>query len=143
MRSALKPRVWPEKRAIAEQARFPWRQGGPAMARTEDIVAETKAGCVRLHIHDPSPGRRKPTLGYIHVGGWAMFSLETHDRVMRELAARATAVDFVRGVAVPDAGPRGRRGTQDTGGVKAPAGRSRRQEEQCRAVTMFGRRWRA
>lgn len=80
---------WPQKRAIAEQARLPWRQGGPTMARTEDIVVTTEAGPVRLRIHDPSPARDKPLLGYIHGGGWAMFSLDTHDRVMRELAARA------------------------------------------------------
>lgn len=83
---------WPQKRDIAEQARLPWRQGGAVMARTEDIVAQTEAGPVRLRIHDPSPTRDKPVLGYIHGGGWAMFSLDTHDRVMRELAARADMV---------------------------------------------------
>ena len=80
---------WPAIRRTAEQVRLPWRLGGPVMARTEEISAPTRHGPVRLRIHDPAPGQRKPTLGYIHGGGWAMFSLDTHDRIMRELADRA------------------------------------------------------
>lgn len=80
---------WPARREIVEQVRRPWRQGGPAIARTGEVLADTRHGPVRLRIHDPAPGTPKPTLGYLHGGGWAMFSLDTHDRVMRELAARA------------------------------------------------------
>lgn len=80
---------WPARRAIAEQVRRPWREGGPIPARIEDILADTCHGPVRLRIHDPAPGTAKPTLAYLHGGGWAMFSLDTHDRVMRELAARS------------------------------------------------------
>jgi len=77
---------WPALREIFEQARLPWRQGGPEMARSQDIVADTQAGPVRLRIHDPAPGRNKPTLVYLHGGGWTIFSLDTHDRLMREYA---------------------------------------------------------
>jgi len=80
---------WPALREIVEQVRRPWREGGPVMARTEEILADTRHGPVRLRIHDPAPGTPKPTLAFLHGGGWAMFSLDTHDRVMRELAARA------------------------------------------------------
>lgn len=80
---------WPARREIVEQVRRPWCEGGPAPARTEEILANTRHGPVRLRIHDPAPGTVKPTLGFLHGGGWAMFSLDTHDRVMRELAARA------------------------------------------------------
>ncbi len=79
---------WPELRGIFEQARLPWRQGGPEMARTQEVVADTAAGPVRLRIHDPDPGRAKPTLVYLHGGGWTIFSLDTHDRLMREYAHR-------------------------------------------------------
>lgn len=79
---------WPELRPIYEQARLPWRQGGPVMARTEEVVADTAAGPVRLRIHDPDPGRAKPTLVYLHGGGWTIFSIDTHDRLMREYAHR-------------------------------------------------------
>ncbi|MCD9030457.1 alpha/beta hydrolase fold domain-containing protein [Luteimonas sp. Y-2-2-4F] len=80
---------WPAQREIVEQVRRPWREGGPTMARTEEVFAPTRHGPVRLRLHDPAPGTPKPTLGFLHGGGWAMFSLDTHDRVMRELAARA------------------------------------------------------
>lgn len=80
---------WPARREIVEQVRGPWCEGGPVIARTEEIFADTRHGPVRLRIYDPAPGTSKPTLGFLHGGGWAMFSLDTHDRVMRELAARA------------------------------------------------------
>lgn len=79
---------WPQKRALAEATRRPWREGGPEIAATRDLVADTTAGPVRLRIHDPAPETPKPTLVYLHGGGWAMFSIDTHDRVMREFAAR-------------------------------------------------------
>ncbi|MCD9005976.1 alpha/beta hydrolase fold domain-containing protein [Luteimonas sp. XNQY3] len=80
---------WPALREIVEQVRRPWREGGPVMPRTEEIFADTRHGPVRLRIHDPAPGTPKPTLCFLHGGGWAMFSIDTHDLVMRELAARA------------------------------------------------------
>lgn len=80
---------WPEQRDIVEQVRRPWREGGPMPARIEEIQAGSRHGPVRLRIYDPAPGTAKPTLCFLHGGGWAMFSLDTHDRVMRELAMRA------------------------------------------------------
>ena len=79
---------WPQKRRIAEASRAPWRTGGPEIARTTDTTVDSEVGPLRLRIHDPAPGHSKPTLVYLHGGGWAMFSLDTHDRVMREYAAR-------------------------------------------------------
>jgi acetyl esterase/lipase/predicted FMN-binding regulatory protein PaiB len=80
---------WPAQREIVEQVRRPWCEGGPVPARTEEIFADTRHGPVRLRIHDPAPGAAKPTLGFLHGGGWALFSMDTHDRVMRELAGRS------------------------------------------------------
>ncbi|MET0290021.1 MAG: alpha/beta hydrolase fold domain-containing protein [Pseudoxanthomonas sp.] len=80
---------WPQRRALAEETRRPWRQGGPVIEATRELVAQTDAGPLRLRIYDPAPGVAKPTLVYLHGGGWAMFSLDTHDRVMREYAARS------------------------------------------------------
>ena len=82
-----------EMRAVAEEVREPWRQGGPVMQRTTEHVADTDAGPVRLRIYDPGVDRRPaPALVYMHGGGWTLFSLDTHDRVMREYAARAGVV---------------------------------------------------
>jgi acetyl esterase len=74
-----------ERRRIAEQTRAPWRTGGPAMRRTDEFEA---AG-VRVRIYRPDPRPVLPALVYLHGGGWTMFSLDTHDRLMREYAARA------------------------------------------------------
>lgn len=79
---------WPERRRICELTRAPWTRGGPQIAETRNIVAATSVGPVRLRIHDPAPGQSKPTFVFMHGGGWSLFSLDTHDRVMREFAHR-------------------------------------------------------
>jgi acetyl esterase len=71
---------FPEARRIAEEVRAPWRRGGPAVASTEMTVAGVR---VRRY------GSSKRVLIYLHGGGWTLFSLDTHDRLMREYAARA------------------------------------------------------
>jgi acetyl esterase len=53
-----------------------------------DLQAPTRHGEVRLRIHRPERGEL-PGLVYLHGGGWTLFSIDTHDRVMREYAARA------------------------------------------------------
>jgi acetyl esterase len=84
-----------EARRIAELVRKPWREGGPAMATTTEHLAPTPRGPVRIRVHVP-PGleadRSRPALVYLHGGGWTLFSLDTHDRLMREYAARADVV---------------------------------------------------
>ena len=81
--------TWPEMREIAEQSREPWRTGGATVAQTRETIIHSSAGPLRLRIYDPAPGQAKPTLIYLHGGGWAVFSLNTHDRLMREYAARS------------------------------------------------------
>ena len=79
---------FPQMRRWAEEARAPWRQGGPVMQQTQNLEAPTRHGPVRLRIHRPAPGEL-PGLVYLHGGGWTLFSIDTHDRLMREYAARA------------------------------------------------------
>ncbi|MBS0567072.1 MAG: alpha/beta hydrolase fold domain-containing protein [Proteobacteria bacterium] len=81
-----------EKRRIAEIVRAPWRRGGPEMAETREISLPTRHGPVRARTYRPAVGAAvQPGIVYLHGGGWMMFSLDTHDRVMREFAARARA----------------------------------------------------
>jgi acetyl esterase len=82
---------FPQVRRWAEEVRAPWRRGGPVMHATQDLVAPTRHGDVRLRIHRPRSGEL-PGLVYLHGGGWTLFSLDTHDRIMREYAARAGVV---------------------------------------------------
>lgn len=81
-----------EMRRIAEAVREPWRRGGPAMHRTTERQVPTAAGPVRVRVYDPDDRPAKPALVYLHGGGWTLFSLDTHDRVMREYAARAGVI---------------------------------------------------
>lgn len=83
-----------EIRAVAEAVRKPWVKGGPVMVRTEDHRVPTPYGDVRVRLHDPLPpsDAPKPVLIYVHGGGWMLFSIDTHDRLMREYAARAGVV---------------------------------------------------
>lgn len=78
-----------EARAVAEAVRAPWTKGGPAMAGTRETVVPFAGGGVRVRIHHPSAARPLPALVYVHGGGWTIFSLDTHDRLMREYAAIA------------------------------------------------------
>lgn len=76
-----------EARRIAEEVRAPWRQGGPEMA----LITELQQP-VRMRVYHPGPLTTKPALVYLHGGGWTLFSIDTHDRLMREYAARAGVV---------------------------------------------------
>jgi acetyl esterase len=78
-----------EARAIAEKVRAPWAKGGPVMASTTDHVLETAKGSVRVRVHKPVGARNAaPALIYLHGGGYTLFSIDSHDRLMREYAAQ-------------------------------------------------------
>jgi acetyl esterase len=80
----------PDARRIAEIVRTPWREGGPAMARTTDHMARAGGREVRVRIFEPEAAPAcNPALVYLHGGGWTLFSLNTHDRLMREYAGRS------------------------------------------------------
>ena len=72
------------QRKVAEAVRAPWAKGGPTLYRSANRVI----GQLRARIHTPRPGPL-PALIYLHGGGWTFFSLDTHDRLMREYASRA------------------------------------------------------
>lgn len=82
----------PEMRRACEQVRAPWAAGGPTMAQRYERTLPTPAGEVRVRIHNPSNRAPKAALIYLHGGGWTTFSIDTHDRLMREYAARADIV---------------------------------------------------
>jgi acetyl esterase len=90
----------PEARLIAERVRAPLTHGGPTMVHRHDLQIATPHGALRLRIHTPTTAARHPALLYLHGGGWVFFSIDTHDRLMRELAARAgrtvIGIDYAR-----------------------------------------------
>jgi acetyl esterase len=79
-----------EQRRVAEVLRAKWRSGGPDMYRVRDMVAAQNGCEVRLRVFEPNACTvARPALIYVHGGGFTLFSLDTHDRLMREYAARA------------------------------------------------------
>ncbi|HEY0683835.1 MAG TPA: alpha/beta hydrolase [Steroidobacter sp.] len=82
----------PEMRRACEHVRAPWAAGGPVMVQRQERMIPTPAGEVRVRIHNPSARANKPALIYLHGGGWTTFSIDTHDRLMREYAACADVV---------------------------------------------------
>lgn len=82
-----------EARRIMEKLRAPLALGGPVMAETRNLTLDTDGGPVAVRLHRPSAAPTdSPTLVYLHGGGWVLFSVATHDRIMREYAARAGVV---------------------------------------------------
>lgn len=80
----------PRRREIAGLVRARWAEGGPVMVERRDFHAQTRHGPVRLRLLRPEGvGQDAPALLYCHGGGFVTFSLDTHDRLMREYAARA------------------------------------------------------
>ncbi|MDR3511350.1 MAG: alpha/beta hydrolase fold domain-containing protein [Caulobacteraceae bacterium] len=82
---------FPEQRRVCEQVRAPFTRGGPQPARVFEVTVPAAGREVRLRVYDPVFPRSvaSPGLVYLHGGGWTLFSLDTHDRLMREYAARA------------------------------------------------------
>ena len=75
-------------RQTAEAVREPWRAGGPAMHETTELLVPTPHGDVRVRLYRPTSAPAVPALIYMHGGGFTLFSIDTHDRLMREYAAR-------------------------------------------------------
>ena len=75
-------------REVAELVRKPWVQGGPQMAATADRRIPAADGSIRIRVYTPLAVIDGPALAYLHGGGWTLFSLDTHDRLMREYASR-------------------------------------------------------
>jgi acetyl esterase len=79
---------FPEQRAVAARLRARWTAGGPEMARTIEQVIDPGAGELRIRVYLPEGvAEPAPALVYLHGGGFTLFSIDTHDRLMREYAA--------------------------------------------------------
>lgn len=79
----------PERRRIAEDIRRPLAAGGPKFDDTRDYRVSHEGGELKVRIINAARGEARPALVYLHGGGWMMFSVDTHDRLMREFAERA------------------------------------------------------
>src|SRR3954466_1553361 len=75
------------ERARNEALGLPGAAGGPQMAHTSDRWISARGR--RIFCRLPPPGDKPvlPVALYLHGGGWYFSSVDTHDRVAREIAA--------------------------------------------------------
>jgi acetyl esterase len=79
-----------QQRALYNADRKFWNAGGPAMASSEDFTIQGPHGPISLRLHKPDTAAEPaPVLVYLHGGGWIVGGLDTHDRIMRVLAAES------------------------------------------------------
>lgn len=79
---------FPGQRAVSEAVRAHWTTGGPAMAESFERRFDAGAGELRIRVYRPEGvAVPAPALVYLHGGGFTLFSIDTHDRLMREYAA--------------------------------------------------------
>ncbi|WP_423603410.1 alpha/beta hydrolase fold domain-containing protein [Sphingomonas sp. MS122] len=79
---------FPGQRAVCEAVRARWAEGGPEMARTIERMFDSGAGKLHVRAYFPEGVTEPaPALIYLHGGGFTLFSIDTHDRLMREYAA--------------------------------------------------------
>ena len=69
-----------------------WNQHGPLMARQHEWYVEHNGFSIPCRTHVPTAARMNepnPAIVFFHGGGWVLGNLQTHDRMMRELAERS------------------------------------------------------
>jgi acetyl esterase len=77
------------RRTLDETSRLGPR---PDVAVVKDLEVPGPAGTIPVRIYRPSERADHPVLVYLHGGGWAICSLETHDVTCRQLANGADCV---------------------------------------------------
>ena len=76
-----------QHRAVNEALQLAWARGGPPMEMTEDLWIFARGRRVLCRLHRPRATGVLPVLVWFHGGGWVWASVDTHDRLVRELAA--------------------------------------------------------
>jgi acetyl esterase len=81
----------PAFRAAYERERRFWNREGPSLPEVRDLSIPGPHGPIPLRLYCPSRNELLPALLYLHGGGFVLGNLDTHDRIMRILAARSGA----------------------------------------------------
>jgi acetyl esterase len=76
-------------RAQLTEASLAWNVDLPELPAVADLSVPGPAGAIRLRHFRPRSGGRLPVIVYLHGGGWAIGSVDTHNRLMRLLALAA------------------------------------------------------
>jgi acetyl esterase len=84
----LPPDATPEaERARNETLGVPGAAGGPVMTQTSERWIAARGRRIFCRLHRPVDRPMLPAAIYFHGGGWFFSSVDTHDRVAREIAA--------------------------------------------------------
>jgi acetyl esterase len=78
------------REAYERERRF-WNREGPALAEVKNFAIPGPYGSIPLRLLRPAADSLLPTLVFLHGGGYVLGNLDTHDRIMRFLAARSGA----------------------------------------------------
>lgn len=63
-----------------------WNEGGPVMDRTVDMTVKGPHGEIPIRIYYPNDKSTNSGIIYIHGGGFVVGNLDTHSKIMRNLA---------------------------------------------------------
>jgi len=74
------------QRAVNDALALTWARGGPAMASTSEFWIYANGRRVFCRLHRPQASGVLPVLVWFHGGGWVWLTVDTHDRLNRELA---------------------------------------------------------
>ncbi len=74
-------------RMINDELLLPLAQGGPNMHETREIWVSAQGRRILCRLHRPIDALNLPVLVWFHGGGWVFSSIDTHDRLVRDLAA--------------------------------------------------------
>jgi acetyl esterase len=76
-----------EIRRRYELERSYWNADAPDVASVRESTIKGPVGDIALRCYLPTTDSPLPVLVYLHGGGWVVGSLDSHDRIMRRLAA--------------------------------------------------------
>jgi acetyl esterase len=76
-----------QEREHNERLGLPGAAGGPVMTQTSERWINARGRRIFCHLHRPVDRAMLPVAVYFHGGGWYFSSVDTHDRVAREIAA--------------------------------------------------------
>jgi acetyl esterase len=82
----------PEMRAAYEAERAWWNEPVIGLASVNDEVLDLDDRSVGIRVYRPSGAAPLPALVYLHGGGFVLGSLDSYDRIMRQLCRRSGAV---------------------------------------------------
>ncbi len=82
----------PEMRAAYEAERAWWNEPVIDLASVTDGVLDLDDRAVGIRVYRPPGDAPLPALVYLHGGGFVVGSLDSHDRIMRQLCRRSGAV---------------------------------------------------